>query len=58
MANENPEREGERQIQEEQSKKLYVKPAFQFEKVFVTSALTCGKISDTEFSCLHNRKVS
>jgi hypothetical protein len=28
-------------------KKPYVKPAFRYEKVFVTSALSCGKLSGT-----------
>lgn len=59
MANENPEPEGQRQIQEEQTKKKpYVKPAFRYEQVFVTSALTCGKVSATQSSCRLNRKVS
>jgi hypothetical protein len=28
-------------------KNPYVKPAFRYEKVFVTSALSCGKLSGT-----------
>lgn len=28
-------------------KKPYVKPAFRYEKVFVTTALSCGKLSGT-----------
>jgi|HubBroStandDraft_3_1064219.scaffolds.fasta_scaffold199869_1 hypothetical protein len=28
-------------------KKPYVKPAFRYERVFVTSALSCGKVSGT-----------
>jgi hypothetical protein len=39
-------------------KKTYKKPAFRFERVFETSALSCGKIHGTQGSCLHNRKVS
>ena len=31
-------------------KKPYEKPAFRFEKVFVTTALSCGKIA-TQTSC-------
>jgi hypothetical protein len=31
-------------------KKPYVKPEFRFEKVFVTTALSCGKTA-TEFQC-------
>jgi hypothetical protein len=40
------------------AKRVYEKPAFRFERTFVTSALTCGKIDSTEFLCRHNRKVS
>jgi len=58
MANEKPEPEDQRLIQEEQEKKPYIKPAFRFESVFVTTALTCGKSDPTEFLCRHNRKVS
>jgi hypothetical protein len=36
----------------------YEKPSFRHEKVFVTSALSCGKISATQSSCNFNRKVS
>jgi len=41
-----------------ESKKPYEKPAFRYEQVFVTTALTCGKIDGTETSCHHNHKVS
>ena len=40
------------------TKKAYVKPAFQREKVFETMALSCGKISVTQAQCRHNRKLS
>jgi hypothetical protein len=33
-------------------KKPYEKPAFRYEQVFVTSALTCGKVG-TEGNCQH-----
>ncbi|MGC2332396.1 MAG: hypothetical protein WA581_13155 [Candidatus Acidiferrales bacterium] len=39
-------------------KKAYQKPAFQHERVFETMALSCGKLSPTQFSCHFNRKVS
>ena len=39
-------------------KKPYTKPEFRFEKVFETMALSCGKISPTEFQCRFNRKTS
>lgn len=43
---------------EEAPKKAYEKPSFRFEQVFVTTALSCGKISGVQFSCRHNHKVS
>jgi hypothetical protein len=39
-------------------KRPYVKPAFRHEKVFETMALSCGKITTTQFSCKANRKTS
>jgi hypothetical protein len=40
-------------------KKPYEKPGFRYDRVFVTSALTCGKISSTQSSCiLTSQKVS
>lgn len=32
-------------------KKPYEKPDFRFEQVFVTSALSCGKVTSTQASC-------
>jgi hypothetical protein len=32
-------------------KKPYEKPGFRFEQVFVTSALSCGKINPTQGGC-------
>jgi hypothetical protein len=39
-------------------KKPYEKPGFRYEQVFVTSALTCGKITSTSASCQMNRSAS
>ncbi len=39
-------------------KKPYEKPGFRYEQVFVTSALTCGKVDPTQFNCVNNQKVS
>jgi hypothetical protein len=39
-------------------RKAYEKPAFQHERVFETMALSCGKLSPTQFTCHFNRKVS
>jgi hypothetical protein len=40
------------------AKKPYEKPSFRYEKVFVTSALSCGKIGITSTFCSSNQKVS
>jgi hypothetical protein len=42
----------------QKAKKPYRKPAFQFERVFETMALACGKIRQTEAQCRFNRKSS
>jgi hypothetical protein len=39
-------------------KRVYKKPTFRYERVFVTSALSCGKVNATEASCTMNRKLS
>ena len=39
-------------------KKTYEKPAFRHEQVFVTTALSCGKITTTQSGCGLNTKVS
>lgn len=36
----------------------YQKPAFRHENVFETSALSCGKVHNTQGPCHSNRKVS
>ncbi len=40
------------------SKKPYEKPTFRYEQVFVTTALSCGKISPTDSGCMSNLKLS
>jgi hypothetical protein len=40
------------------AKKPYQKPSFRFEEVFVTSALTCGKISSTDSNCVAHMSAS
>jgi hypothetical protein len=40
------------------AKKPYHKPQVRYEKVFETSALSCGKIQTNQSSCAHNRKSS
>lgn len=41
-----------------EGKKPYEKPAFRYERVFETMALTCGKVQTTQGGCAHNRKTS
>ena len=33
------------------AKKPYEKPSFRYEQVFVTSALSCGKVNPSDFNC-------
>jgi hypothetical protein len=42
----------------EVAKKPYEKPAFRHEQVFVTTALACGKITNTQSGCNLNTKIS
>jgi len=39
-------------------KKLYRKPAFRYERVFETLALSCGKIGSSTPQCQFSRKTS
>jgi hypothetical protein len=47
-----------RQAQVEQVKKPYAKPAFLFERVFETQALSCGKIHSSSGPCNVGNKNS
>ena len=40
------------------TKRPYMKPSFEHEKVFETMALACGKLNPTQHQCRHNRKAS
>jgi hypothetical protein len=41
------------------AKRPYERPSFRFEQVFVTSALSCGKVSPSDSNCRGlNSKVS
>jgi len=41
------------------TKKPYEKPSFRFEEVFVTTALSCGKVNPTPIgNCSGNQKAS
>ena len=43
---------------EAKKKKPYVKPSFEYERVFETMALACGKLAPTQAQCRFNRKNS
>jgi len=54
-----PVKDGEREVPEQVTgKKPYTAPSFRFESVLEVSALTCGKVFDSQSSCVHSRKVS
>jgi hypothetical protein len=40
------------------TKKIYVKPSFEHEKVFETMALACGKLNGTQAQCKSSKKNS
>jgi hypothetical protein len=40
------------------AKRTYEKPALQYERVFETMALACGKVSASQGQCRFNRKRS
>jgi hypothetical protein len=40
------------------SKQPYEKPSFRFEQVFVTTALSCGKVNSTDSACIHRPSAS
>ena len=48
----------ENQPRHARTRKPYIKPAFEREKVFETQAMICGKIQTTMASCHQNRKNS
>ena len=50
--------EDEPLFQKKQTKKSYTKPAFRFERVFETQALSCGKVQSHSGPCKTNPKAS
>jgi hypothetical protein len=58
MANGNPGSEEKRLLNQQQTKKTYSKPAFQFERVFETQALSCGKVGSQSGQCHTRSKTS
>jgi hypothetical protein len=52
MANEDQTKlEKKPQTEKERIKKPYIKPAFRFERVFETQALSCGKMAGQGHNC-------
>jgi hypothetical protein len=43
---------------ERTAKRPYQKPAVRYERVFETTALTCGKVQTTQAGCHYNRRTS
>jgi hypothetical protein len=59
MANGNPvELEDKQRTHKKQAKKPYIKPAFRFERVFETQALSCGKTIGMTGQCTSHRSAS
>ena len=55
----NPMEPGDkRQDDKQRGMKPYTKPAFRFERVFETQALSCGKVNPFQGICHSNRKSS
>jgi hypothetical protein len=53
-----PREEHQQPVNAGKGKKLYKKPAFRYERVFETLALSCGKISVSPPQCQFTRKTS
>jgi hypothetical protein len=57
---ESSDKVGDKQIgdNDHPTKKPYQEPAFRYERVFETMALSCGKVNATEFQCRFHRMSS
>jgi hypothetical protein len=58
MPNEKVPKKDQSVAASEKSKLPCIKPAFEHERVFETTALACGKLSSTQAQCRFNRKTS
>jgi len=58
MTEDRASRENQQPGNASQEKKAYQKPAFRYEKVFETQALSCGKTSSVQQPCHSNRSAS
>jgi hypothetical protein len=46
------------EVKPKPGRRPYQKPAFRFERVFETMALSCGKVSILQFQCQSSQKTS
>jgi len=53
-----PREEHQQPLDAAKEKKLYKKPAFRYERVFETRALSCGKVFSTVGQCQLSKKTS
>jgi hypothetical protein len=53
-----PREKGQQGCDTGREKRLYQKPAFRYERVFETQALSCGKIVSVIHTCQISRKTS
>jgi hypothetical protein len=58
MTDDRASRENQQPGNARKEKKAYQKPAFRYERVFETQALSCGKTAATMQTCAHNRSAS
>jgi hypothetical protein len=52
------DKDAQTQSERKPNRKPYQKPAFQYERVFETAALRCGKMGPSQSQCKFNRKTS
>lgn len=58
MENQTPNQPDARSAKPVKTRKTYQKPAFRYERVFETAALSCGKITGQSALCNASRKNS
>jgi len=58
MDNRTPDEKQAQPYEEKKPKKSYQRPAFRHERVFETTALSCGKLAGTSILCNSARKTS
>jgi len=58
LAQETEGTETPRHFEATRGRRPYQKPAFRYERVFETMALSCGKVVTTQFQCHFHSKTS